>query len=200
MKTYLALGDSYTIGEQVVLSQSFPYQLVQLLRNKNSVILAPEIIAKTGWTTDELLDAISTYAFLPTYDFVSLLIGVNNQYRGKAVEEYEVEFEILLKQAIVFAGNKSTNVFVLSIPDWGKTPFAKESDTAKVALEIDNYNAACKKIALKYDCNFIDVTTSQRVDADNTEMLASDGLHPSGNEYKKWADQLANVIISHHSF
>jgi lysophospholipase L1-like esterase len=194
MKTYLALGDSYTIGEQVLLSKSFPYQVVQLLRNKNIATAAPEIIAKTGWTTDELLDAISTYSFLPAYDFVSLLIGVNNQYRGKAVEEYEIEFEELLKQAIEFAGNKSTNVFVLSIPDWGVTPFAKERDTEKIALEINSYNAACKKITLKYNCSFIDITTSQRADADNAEMLAGDGLHPSGKEYTKWAEELTNAI------
>jgi lysophospholipase L1-like esterase len=196
MKTYLALGDSYTIGEQVLLSESFPYKVVQLLRNKNIEISAPEIIAKTGWTTDELLNAISAYSFLPKYDFVSLLIGVNNQYRGKVVEEYEIEFEILLKQAITFAGNITKNVFVLSIPDWGVTPFAAERDVAKIALEIDGYNAACEKITLKYNCNFIDITTSQRADAHDAEMLASDGLHPSGKEYAKWAELIYNLIMN----
>jgi lysophospholipase L1-like esterase len=196
MKTYLALGDSYTIGEQVLLTESFPYKVVQLLRNKNIEISAPEIIAKTGWTIDELLNAISAYSFLPKYDFVSLLIGVNNQYRGKVVEEYEIEFEILLKQAITFAGNITKNVFVLSIPDWGVTPFAAERDVAKIALEIDGYNAACEKITLKYNCNFIDITTSQRADAHDAEMLASDGLHPSGKEYAKWAELIYNLIMN----
>jgi lysophospholipase L1-like esterase len=194
MKTYLALGDSYTIGEQVLLSESFPYQTVQLLRNKNIEITAPEIIAKTGWTTDELNAAIQQQTFLQQYDYVSLLIGVNNQYRGRTVEEYENEFEILLKQAIVFAGNKLTNVFVLSIPDWGVTPFAADRDVLKIANEIDEYNAACKKITSQFNCVFVDITTSQRACADDAEMLASDGLHASRKEYAKWAVQLANAI------
>ncbi len=194
MKTYLALGDSYTIGEQVLLSDSFPYQTVQLLRKNNIDIAAPEIIAKTGWTTDELNAAIQENIFLKSYDFVSLLIGVNNQYRGLALEEYEIQFNFLLRQAIVFAGNNSTKVFVLSILDWGVTPFASDRDTAKIANEIDEYNAACQKITLQHNCTFIDITTSQRADAYNAEMLASDGLHPSGKEYGKWAEQLANAI------
>lgn len=200
MKTYLALGDSYTIGEQIILAESFPYQTVQLLRNKDIEIVAPEIIAKTGWTTDELDSAIQQHTFLKQYDFVSLLIGVNNQYRGRLVVEYENEFEILLKQAMVFAGNTSKNVFVLSIPDWGGTPFALENDSVKIASEIDAYNAACKKITLQYKCTFIDITTSQRLDANNAEMLASDGLHPSGKEYCKWAKQLAEALLSILSF
>ncbi len=196
MKTYLALGDSYTIGEQVLLRESFPYQTVQLLRNNNIEIAAPEIIAKTGWTTDDLNTAIQEYIFLQEYDFVSLLIGVNNQYRGRAVEEYETQFNFLLEQAIAFAGNKSNHVFVLSIPDWGVTPFAKERDVKKIALEIDGYNAACEKMTLKYNCNFIDITTSQRADAHDAEMLASDGLHPSGKEYAKWAKLIYNLIMN----
>jgi lysophospholipase L1-like esterase len=196
MKTYLSLGDSYTIGEQVLLSESFPYQTVQLLRNKNIEIAAPEIIAKTGWTTVELNAAIQQHIFLTQYDFVSLLIGVNNQYRGRSVQEYEIEFEILLKQAIVFAGNKLNHVFVLSIPDWGVTPFAADRDISTIANEIDAYNAACKKIALYHHCTFIDITTSQRADADDAEMLASDGLHPSGKEYAKWAVQLTDAICT----
>jgi lysophospholipase L1-like esterase len=195
MKTYLALGDSYTIGEQVLLTESFSYKTVQLLRNKNIEIAAPEIIAKTGWTTDELNAAIQQHAFLKQYDFVSLLIGVNNQYRGRSVEEYEIEFETLLKQAIVFAGNKLNHVFVLSIPDWGVTPFAADRDIAKIATEIDAYNAACKKITLQYNCTYIDITTSQRADAHDAEMLAGDGLHPSGKEYTKWAEKLMNNFL-----
>jgi lysophospholipase L1-like esterase len=198
MKTYLALGDSYTIGEQVLLSESFPYQTVQILRNKNIGVTAPEIIAKTGWTTDELNDAISQHTFLKSYDFVSLLIGVNNQYRGRSVAEYKNEFERLLKLAIAFAGNKLSNIFVLSIPDWGLTPFAKDRDIVKIATEIDEYNAICKKITLENNCHFIDITTPQRQDAHNAEMLASDGLHPSGKEYEKWAMQLSEKINEHH--
>jgi lysophospholipase L1-like esterase len=198
MKTFLALGDSYTIGEQVLLNETFSYQTIQLLRNKNIEITAPEIIAKTGWTTDELQVAINENVFLEKYDFVSLLIGVNNQYRGRSVEEYKIEFEILLKQAISFAGNNNTNVFVLSIPDWGVTPFAADSDVAKIALEIDSYNATCEKITLQYNCAFIDITTAQRADAHDTEMLASDGLHPSRKEYAKWAALLTEKINAFH--
>ncbi len=195
MKTYLALGDSYTIGEQVLITESFPYQTVQLLRNEYIEITAPEIIAKTGWTTDELYGAIQQHAFLKSYDFVSLLIGVNNQYRGRTVDEYEIQFEAIIKQAIKFAGNKCSNVFVLSIPDWGVTPFAVDRDIAKIATEIDEFNSTCKKITEEYNCIFIDITTSQRQNANDMEMIASDGLHPSGKEYAKWAVLLNNCIM-----
>lgn len=198
MKTYLALGDSYTIGEQVLLTETFAYQMVNLLRNKNIEITAPEIIAKTGWTTDELNHAISQQAFLKSYDFVSLLIGVNNQYRGQNVEVFKIEFEVLLKQAILFAGNKTTNVFVLSIPNWGQTPFAKDRDIAKIEIEIDAYNVACEKITLQHNCIFIDITTAKKGNADNAEMFASDGLHPSGKEYAKWAELLSKKINDFH--
>ncbi len=198
MKTFLALGDSYTIGEQVMLQENFPYQTVQLLRKKNIEIAAPEIIAKTGWTTDELNTTIEQTTFLKEYDFVSLLIGVNNQYRGRTAENFELEFVALLKKAIVFVGNEAKKVFVLSIPDWGLTPFAADRDTAAITKEIDLYNAVCKKIVLQFDCNFIDITKAQRTDAHNPEMLAPDGLHPSALEYKKWALQLSNKINELH--
>jgi lysophospholipase L1-like esterase len=198
MKTYLALGDSYTIGEQVFLAESFPYQTVQLLRSKNISITAPEIVAKTGWTSAELHQAILKNVFLKKYDFVSLLIGVNNQYRGLNIEEYKIEFETLLKKALAFAANKSANVFVLSIPDWGVTPFAKDRDSKKISAEINEYNLVCKNITLQYHCNFINITTHQRKDAHKAEMLAIDGLHPSGKEYKKWAKKLVQVISEFH--
>jgi lysophospholipase L1-like esterase len=195
MKTFLALGDSYTIGESVLLTETFAYQTVQVLRNKNINISAPEIIAKTGWTTDELLEAISQYTFSSTYHLVTLLIGVNNQYRGRSVNEFEIEFIQLLQKAIAFADGKTKNVFVLSIPDWGVTPFAVDRNIKQIAVEIDAYNLVCQKIALQHNCNFIDITTSQRADANNDEMLASDGLHPSGKEYKKWAEKVMDNFI-----
>ncbi len=191
---FLCLGDSYTIGEQVLLSESFPYQTVQLLRKKEMNICAPEIIAKTGWTTDELNAAIAQTTFLRSYDFVTLLIGVNNQYRGRSVEEFKYEFENLLKQAIGFAGADNKKVFVVSIPDWGVTPFAEGRDRNSIAAEIDEYNTACKNITIQYGCSFTDITEAQRIDKDNPEMIAADGLHPSGKEYAKWAEQLANII------
>ena len=193
--SYLALGDSYTIGEAVLLSESFPYQTVQLLRSKQIEMTAPEIIAKTGWTTDELNAAILQTNLLKKYDFVSLLIGVNNQYRGRSVENFEQEFEELIKKAIQFADNNPTHVFILSIPDWGKTTFAKDRDIDKIAQEINAYNEVCKKITLKYNCTFLDITTQQRKDSYNDAMLASDGLHPSALEYSKWAKMLADVIV-----
>lgn len=194
MLSFLALGDSYTIGEQVLLAASFPYQTTQLLRRQGMEVAAPEIIAKTGWTTDELAAAIDQTVFLKSYDVVSLLIGVNNQYRGRAADQYRIEFEALLKQALGFAGNDVHKVFVLSIPDWGVTPFALTRDAKKIAEEIDEYNLACKEITEQYKCIFIDITEAQRAEGNNVEMLAEDGLHPSGKEYAKWAEKLAAVI------
>lgn len=194
--SYLALGDSYTIGEAVLLSESFPYQTVQLLRSKNIQISAPEIIAKTGWTTDELIDAISTTNFLKKYDFVSLLVGVNNQYRERDINEFKNEFELLIKKAIKFAGDKAKWVFVLSIPDWGITPFAVDRDPQKIAAEIDAYNEICKTITEKYNCVFIEITQGQREDNTFDNMIATDGLHPSAAEYSKWANKLADAIAA----
>lgn len=203
--TYLALGDSYTIGEQVMLSESFPYQTVQLLRKVTAGLdsrgqaaglpfAAPEIIAKTGWTTDELGAAIQQTIFLKQYDVVSLLIGVNNQYRGRAIEEFKNELTTLLEKAIECAGGNPHRVFVLSIPDWGVTPFAVDSNAQKIANEIDAYNEVCKSVSSGYKCMFIDITVSQRTDGSKPEFLAADGLHPSASEYAKWANQLAHAI------
>ena len=201
--SYLALGDSYTIGEQVPLTESFPYQTVQLLRkedisleNNKHVFAAPEIIAKTGWTTDELTAAIGQTIFLPEYDIVSLLIGVNNQYRGRSVEEFAKEFELLLQMAIQFAGGIMGNVYVISIPDWGVTPFAKDRDIAAIANEIDAFNNVCEKIAGNLKTHFINITNEQRKDAADPAFLAADGLHPSGKEYKKWAIKLSELILA----
>lgn len=194
--TYLALGDSYTIGEQVLLAESFPYQTVQLLRNAGKQFTAPEIIAKTGWTTDELLNAIENRFLLDQYDFVSLLIGVNNQYRGRKASEFKIEFEHLLQLSIQFAANIPSHVFVLSIPDWGVTPFANGRNSKQVAEEIDEYNEICRTSSLKYNVHFIDITQLQRADGHKPEFLAGDGLHPSRNEYTKWASLFSKAIIS----
>lgn len=211
--SYLALGDSYTIGEQVPIADSFPYQTVQLLRRsfiKNDhdqtavgvsdrrqgySISSPEIIAKTGWTTDELTAAIGQTIFLPKYDMVSLLIGVNNQYRSRPVDNFETEFKLLLQMAIQFAGGIANNVYVLSIPDWGITPFAKDRDANTIATEIDAFNAVCEKNAAALKTNFINITDDQRKDNNDPAFLAADGLHPSGNEYKKWAVKLSELIL-----
>jgi lysophospholipase L1-like esterase len=198
--TFLALGDSYTIGESVLPAENFPNQTIQLLRKSGFDFNAPEIIAKTGWTTDELQSAINSrnpqvkHDLLPSCNFVSLLIGVNNQYRGKATEEYKAEFEGLLKQAIQFAGEKNGHVFVLSIPDWGVTPFAGGRDRKQVAKEIDEYNAANKMIADNYKVHYIDITPGTREAAKDTSLFAADGLHPSAKEYRRWAEKIAAII------
>ena len=192
--SYLALGDSYTIGEQVLLSESFPYQTVQLLRQQNLAFFGPEIIAKNEWTTDELQCEIDKTLFLKKYDFVSLLIGVNNQYREKNLDEFEIQFTQLLQKAISLSSNNFQNVFVLSIPDWSTMPFAKDRVIKKIAEEIDVYNDSCKNITQKFGCTFIDITESQRTDSKDPKMIAADGLHPSALEYIKWAKKLATAI------
>lgn len=193
-KSWLALGDSYTIGEQVPLQESFPYQTLQLLRNKGLNFLAPEIIAKTGWTTDELNHQINQTTFLESYDMVTLLIGVNNQYRGRNWYEFRIEFTHLLQKAIAFAGGNNEHVFVLSIPDWGITPYAKDRDRERIASEIDKYNEMCNAVTEDNFCRYIDITASQREDGMKPEFLAADGLHPNGKEYAKWAAKLAAFV------
>lgn len=192
--SYLALGDSYTIGENVPIYDSFPYQTVQLLRKAGYSLYAAEIVAKTGWTTDELQTGIANTHLLPLYDIVTLLIGVNNQYRGRSIQEYTRQFEALLQQAIGFAGNKKEHVFVLSIPDWGVTPFANEKNSATIAHEIDAFNAVNKLFAEKYSVHYIDITPGTRLAASDASLLAADQLHPSGKEYAKWAEKLAEEI------
>lgn len=192
--TYLALGDSYSIGEQVPVYDSFPYQTVQLLRKNGIQCFAPEIVAKTGFTSDELLAQIEKTKFLPSYDVVSLLIGVNNQYRGRNTDEFEPEFTQLLQKAINFAGGHPNKVFVLSIPDWGVTPFAEGRNRNSIAVEIDAYNEHCKKITALMGCRYIDITEAQRRDGNDEHFLADDKLHPSGKEYAKWASLLAAEI------
>jgi lysophospholipase L1-like esterase len=192
--TLLCLGDSYTIGEGVPRSENFPNQAVQLLAGEGYDFKAPEIIAKTGWTTDELQNAIDSKNVNESYDFVTLLIGVNNQYRGKSMEVYKREFESLLKQAIRFANGKADRVIVLSIPDWGVTPFAADRNRSSIAKDIDHYNDANKKIALEHHVNYVDVTAGTRQAASDPTRFASDGLHPSGKEYAKWSEKIYLLI------
>lgn len=194
MYTYLALGDSYTIGELVPMAENFPHQLVGILRKEHIEVAAPVIIAKTGWTTDELAAAIMEHNITDTFSFVTLLIGVNNQYRGRDVENYKQEFTQLLNQAIAFANNKPGKVFVVSIPDWGVTPFAEGKDRAQVAKEIDAYNEAKKEITEANKCHYLDITESTRHNGNNALYLAEDKLHPSGREYEIWAAKLAPYI------
>jgi lysophospholipase L1-like esterase len=192
--SYLALGDSYTIGESLPLEDNFPHQTVALLRKKGISITAPEIVAKTGWTTDELMDAITKRSLKSSYDYVSLLIGVNNQYRGRDIVIYQKEFEQLLQQAIQFAGGNPEHVYVLSIPDWGATPFAEGRDRAKITSEIDQFNVANLKIAQQYKVHYIEITAGTREAKQDLSLVAEDKLHPSKKEYARWADKLSRAI------
>lgn len=187
---YLALGDSYTIGEAVPEKDRWPVQLVKRLREKGVDIADPEIIATTGWTTDELQQAINKANPSDDYDLVSLLIGVNNQYRGYPIEQYKKEFENLLYDAISFAGDNRNRVFVISIPDYGVTPFAKDKglNPEKIAKELDEYNQIAKEITESEEVTFFEITKWSRKAAKNSDLVATDGLHPSGEMYENWVD------------
>ena len=195
---YLALGDSYTIGESVDESERFPVQLVSKLRKDNIDIADPMIIAKTGWTTDELAVAIEERKFKSAYDFVTLLIGVNNQYRGRSLEEYRIQFKQLLEKAILFAKGEPKKVLVISIPDWGVTPFAKERDTEKIASEIDEFNKINFEESKNAGANYCNITGISRKARTDTTLIASDGLHPSGKMYGEWVgkfyDDVKNIL------
>jgi lysophospholipase L1-like esterase len=193
--SYLALGDSYTIGEAVLLQKNFPYQAVQLLRNSGVNIAAPEIIAKTGWTSGELIAAIDQHKFLAQYDFVSLLIGVNNQYRDLPFEVYKTELEQLIVKSILFAGGKPEHVAILSIPDYSITPFAQSLNKNKIAKEIDEYNNLNKELAFRYKLHYIDNTKGSREDRNTPGFIAPDGLHPSEQEYSHWAKKLSDIVL-----
>jgi lysophospholipase L1-like esterase len=189
----LCLGDSYTIGESVAEADRFPNQAVVLLHSKGVYVEKPRIIAATGWTTDELMTAIRRQNIHRAYDFVTLLIGVNNQYRGLSATEYRKEFIGLLELSIQFSGNKKNHVVVLSIPDWGVTKFGENSDREKVAREIDLFNSINREESLNHEVHYIDITGLTREHAD---WLADDGLHPSAKMYAEWAALLSRVIES----
>lgn len=193
--SYLALGDSYTIGESVPENKNFPHQVVDLLRKEKINIDEPAIVAKTGWTTDELLEQLSRTRLAVPFDFATLLIGVNNQYRGRSEKEYAQQFEELLQQAIGYAGDKADHVIVLSIPDWGGTPFAKDRDRNKIAKEIDSFNAINEKIAKQYKVHYINITPFTREAASDRTLVADDGLHPSAKDYARWAKLVADVML-----
>lgn len=194
--TMLCLGDSYTIGESVEENDRFPNQTVALLKKQGLEFSEPRIIAKTGWTTDELADAIKEENLKGTYDYVTLLIGVNNQYRGRDTDNYKKEFTELLNTAIGYAGGDASHVFVLSIPDWGQTPFAEADKRSEeqIGEEIDNYNAVNKAVAKAKGANYIDITDISRDAKTTRSLVAYDNLHPSGRMYALWAERLAVAI------
>jgi len=193
---YLALGDSYTIGEAVPAEQSFPFQLAEQLREGGVTIDDPRILATTGWTTGELLDAIKTEAIAEKFDLVTLLIGVNNQYRGYSRENYRMEFRELLHLALSFADNKTECVYVVSIPDWGVTPFAQKSgrDVAMISAQIAAFNKINLEETLNAGIAYIDITPGSQQAETDISLLAEDGLHPSGKMYAEWAKALKNGL------
>ena len=186
---YLALGDSYTIGEGVSAPERWPVQLAGLLRQRGIAVGEPQIIARTGWTVSELSSGIDAAAPRGPFDLVTLLIGVNDQYRGADPEAYRPAFARMLARAIALAGGDARRVVVLSIPDWGATPFARASrrDPARVSAEIDRFNAVNRQEALAAKVTFVDVTPVSRRAATGPSLLAPDGLHYAGPMYGEWA-------------
>jgi lysophospholipase L1-like esterase len=206
--SYLALGDSYTIGEGVAPSDRWPMQLADALRERGVAIEDPRIVASTGWTTDELSAATdaefsdasaadTATAAPPHFGFVTLLIGVNNHYRGRSVDDYAAQFEALLERAVRFAEGRRDRVLALSIPDWSVTPFAAQSgrDTARIAQELDAFNATAARICAAHGIAFVDIAPISRARGAEPAMLADDGLHPSSAMYSEWTADALPVAL-----
>lgn len=191
--SFLALGDSYTIGESVGEEERWPNQLAGALSKKGKKVLKPTIIATTGWRTDNLKDAILKANLKNEYDLVSLLIGVNNQYQGKPAEQYAIEFEELLKTAISLAKGKRKNVFVVSVPDYGFTPFGLPKKEG-ISKQIDVFNSINKSISEKYRVAYYNITDISRQGLADPSLVAPDGLHPSGKMYGLWVERIARGI------
>lgn len=187
--SFLALGDSYTIGEGVADDGRWPVQLATRLRAADVPVGDPRIIATTGWTTDELSAAMDGASFAPAYGLVTLLIGVNNQYRGRPLDDYREQFVALLERAVALAGH-AERVVVVSIPDWGVTRFAEGRDRAAIAREIDAFNAAAAEEVQRAGAHWVDITPASRDAGDADDMLVEDGLHPSAAHYARWTDAI----------
>jgi lysophospholipase L1-like esterase len=190
---YLALGDSYTIGEAVAAHDRWPAELVQRLRRAGVVIDDPRIVAVTGWTTDELAQGMEAASLTPAYDLVTLQIGVNNQYRGRTADDYRDQFAGLLARAIMLAGGHAARVVVVSIPDWGVTRFAHEQgrDRARIAAELDAYNAIARDETRHAGAHFVDITAISRT---HPTLVADDGLHPSAAQYALWVEAIEPIV------
>lgn len=189
----LALGDSYTIGERVAIEDRWPNLLGEKLASERILVDSIQIIARTGWTTGNLISAIDTRDPKANQNLVGLLIGVNNQYQGIPFSTYETQFEQLLNTAIQLAGGNANHVFVISIPDYGYTPFGA-SNQARISGEIDAYNVTGRRISLDYGVAFFDITQISREGLDRPELVAIDGLHPSGEQYREWVDLIFQSV------
>ena len=187
--SYLALGDSYTIGQNVTVAERWPVLFAKDFKNQGKIIAEPDIIARTGWTTGDLLNALNSAPPTKTYDFVSLLIGVNNQYQGRSIDQYRQEFRQLLNKSIGYAAGNVSKVFVLSTPDWGVTPYASGNNMEQIAREIDNFNLVAKEECDKLKIRFIDITPISRKALNDPTMIANDGLHFSGKMHQLWVNE-----------
>ena len=190
----LALGDSYTIGEAVAESERWPEQLAAAMRARGMTVARPTIVARTGWTTDELSAGIDAAKPAGPFDLVTLLIGVNNQYRGRDVEEFRGQLRVLLQHAVAFAGGRASHVIVVAIPDWGVTPFAEGRDRAKIAREIDAYNAVNSAEAEAAGARYVDIAAVSREARSTPTLGAHDGLHPSGEMYARWTAAILPIV------
>ena len=193
--SYLALGDSYTIGQSVEETERWPVQLASALNEQGIVVRKPRIIARTGWQVSQLKAGIEASTDLGKYNLVSLLIGVNNQFWGQPVEAFAPEFEEMLQIAIELANGDAQQVFVLSIPDYGKTPFGSSREE-EIEREIDEYNAVCQATSARYGVSYFNITPISREAESNADLIASDNLHPSGLMYKRWVDLIQTDIAA----
>jgi lysophospholipase L1-like esterase len=189
----LSLGDSYTIGEAVAEGERWPEQLAAAMRARGMTVARPTIVARTGWTTDELSAGIDAAKPAGRFDLVTLLIGVNNQYRGRDVDEFRGQLRALVQRAIAFAGGRASRVIVVAIPDWGVTPFAERRDRARIGREIDAYNAVNKAEAESAGAHYVDITAISRAAQSTPTLVAHDGLHPSGEMYARWTAAILPV-------
>lgn len=193
--SYLALGDSYTIGESVTEEMRWPVQLVNQLRSKGVAINSPRIIAKTGWTTDNLLNAMDANLENEKYDLVSVLIGVNNQYQNKSILDFEEDLNLIFSEAIMLSAKGNAGVFVVSIPDYGATPFGF-SNSEEIGREVEEFNAVLERLAGDYDLAFHNITPISKRAKSDKSLVANDGLHPSGKMYKLWVDLFVDEVFS----
>ncbi|MGA8854719.1 MAG: SGNH/GDSL hydrolase family protein [Christiangramia sp.] len=192
--TYLALGDSYTIGESVKETDRWPVQLAEQLRSRGYKMAAPKIIAKTGWTTEDLLLGMENELSIQRdFDIVSILIGVNNQYQGKLITEYEEDLRTIFRKAVNHSKTMEKGVFAVSIPDYGYTPFGS-AHQEEISAEIDRFNKVFKRVAGEFNVPFYNITPISREAANNPDLVATDDLHPSGLMYQYWVDQIVNQV------
>lgn len=197
MLKFLALGDSYTIGEGVPSTETWPHQLQQAMAKFNIPLAIPTIVAQTGWSSAELETALEQAELNGPYDMVTLLVGVNDQYRDYPVESFEPVYQRLLLKALTLAGGESQKVLALSIPDWGVTPFASKRNSAQISASIDAYNQSAAKLCLDKGIEFIDITEQSRILSDLPEMLVADQLHPSALQYASWVQTMLPHFTKH---